>query len=47
MAARTISPSARCALQSLGADLKVARLKRRIPVKEFTEWGIRANCRAP
>ena len=37
MAARTISPSARCALQSLGADLKVARLKRRIPVKEFTE----------
>ena len=32
-----LSPSARRALHSLGADLKVARLKRRIPVKEFAE----------
>ena len=37
MATRTFSPSARRALQSLGADLRVARLKRRIPVKEFAE----------
>lgn len=37
MAVRTLSPSARRALQSLGADLRVARLKRRIPVKEFAE----------
>lgn len=32
-----LSPSARRALQSLGADLRVARLKRRIPVSEFAE----------
>lgn len=37
MAVRTLSPSARRALQSLGADLRVARLKRRIPVREFAE----------
>ena len=35
MAVRVTSPSARRALQSLGANLKVARLKRRIPVKGF------------
>lgn len=37
MTIRALSPSARRALQSLGADLRVARLKRRIPVKEFAE----------
>lgn len=37
MANRIPSPRARRALQSLGSNLKVARLKRRFPVKEFAE----------
>ena len=37
MSVRTLSPNAHHALRSLGADLRVARLKRRIPMKEFAE----------
>ncbi|MBB41615.1 MULTISPECIES: helix-turn-helix domain-containing protein [Hyphomonas] len=37
MAAKIASPSARRALKSLGANLKTARLKRRIALKDFAE----------
>lgn len=37
MAVKLPSPSAHRALQSLGTNLKVARVKRRIPVKGFAE----------
>ena len=37
MTAKTISPRAQRALESLGANLKTARLKRRISVKDFAE----------
>lgn len=37
MAVKLPSPNARRALVSLGANLKVARVKRRFPVKEFAE----------
>jgi len=37
MAAKTVSPSARRALKSLGANLKTARLKRRISLKDLAE----------
>lgn len=37
MAVKVPSPNARRALRSLGANLRVARVKRRIPVKGFAE----------